>query len=149
MLHRLGNPAPQSVHENEEAAKAAAQADYEARSSSVLEPAPDTPREKFRLREDWTAIHRDTLERLRDHKTLRAGLGKLSPKVCRDIGMSDDEAKAVEALWALCECDDFYVAPPAPDHVVWNAALEVAAAIPRAPVVQDRIRALKKGQTND
>ena len=41
VLHRLGNPAPQSVHENEEAAKAAAQADYEARILSALEPAPD------------------------------------------------------------------------------------------------------------
>ena len=41
VLHRLGNPAPQSVHDSLEAAKSAAQADYErrARILAALDPA--------------------------------------------------------------------------------------------------------------
>ena len=45
VLHHLGNPAPQSFHDSIEAAQAAAQADYERRILSALEPAPDARQE--------------------------------------------------------------------------------------------------------
>ena len=51
--------------------------------------------------------------------------------------------KKAAAMLRACKTGD------APDHAVWNAALELAAAIPRAPVVQERIRALKKGPDHD
>lgn len=59
----------------------------------------------------WTAIHIDTVQRLKDRATLRSGLGKLSPAKCDEIGMSEDEANAVEALWSLLESEDYRVIP--------------------------------------
>ena len=56
VLHRLGNPAPQSVHENKEAAQAAAQADYEARILAALEPAPD--------HSEWDAAIEDAVKEI-------------------------------------------------------------------------------------
>ena len=50
-------------------------------------------------RGDWIPVSRQTLDRLGDHKVLRAGLGKLSPDACARLGMSKDEANAVEALF--------------------------------------------------
>ena len=78
---------------------------------SAKEEARKEERERrpFSLREDWMPVSRQTLNRLGDHKTIRAGIGKLSPAACKKAGMTAAEANAVEALWALLEADDFYV----------------------------------------
>jgi hypothetical protein len=69
-----------------------------------------TPQRKpFPPNENWMPISRRILDRINDHRTVRSGLGKLSPAVCREAGMTDKEEQAIEALYGLLEADDFYV----------------------------------------
>jgi hypothetical protein len=63
----------------------------------------------FPMKDGWIPIHVNTVERLKDHEALKSGLGKLAPAKCRELGMTEAEAKAVEALWRLLDGSDFRI----------------------------------------
>jgi len=60
--------------------------------------------------QEWIPVHRRTLALLGNHKALRAGLGKMSPAKCAELGMDKASSDAIEALYALLEADDYFIA---------------------------------------
>lgn len=78
-------------------------------------PLPENGRTEFEPpTQDWIPVHRRTLALLGNHKALRAGLGKLSPAKCAELGMDEASAAAIEALYGLLESDDYFMVCEAP-----------------------------------